>query len=148
MSPRKKVVVRRTRARKPLLPLQFSQTLAYGAVLHDRGVQFVVYSRSATAMRVLLYDGVSDDEPSEVITLDPAKDRWGDIWSVLVPGVGPNQLYHLQADGPFDPERGQRFDGRARLIDPYARALAGEFAIGRDGLLRPPKCVVVDDAFD
>lgn len=145
---RKKVAARRAHGSKPLPPLQFSQTLPYGAVLHDKGVQFVVYSRSATAMRVLLYDGIDDPEPAEVIALDPAKDRWGDIWSILVPGVGPGQLYHLQADGPFDPERGQRFDGQARLIDPYAKALAGEFTIAGDGLLRPPKCVVVDDSFD
>jgi isoamylase len=145
---RKKVAARRRHAEKPLPPLQFSQALPYGAVLHDGGVQFVVYSRSATAMRVLLYDAVGDAEPAEVIALDPAKDRWGDIWSILVPGIGPGQLYHFQADGPFDPERGQRFDGLARLIDPYAKALAGEFTIGSDGLLRPPKCVVVDDSFD
>jgi len=145
---RKKVAARRRHAEKPLPPLQFSQALPYGAVLHDGGVQFVVYSRSSTAMRVLLYDAVDDEEPSEVIALDPAKDRWGDIWSILVPGVGPGQLYHFQADGPWDPERGQRFDGRARLIDPYAKALAGEFTVGDDGLLRPPKCVVVDDSFD
>jgi glycogen operon protein len=138
----------RTRTRKPLPPLQFSQALPYGAVLHDKGVQFVVYSRSATTMRVLLYDTVDADEPAEVITLDPSRDRWGDIWSVLVPGVGAGQLYHFQADGPFDPERGLRFDSNARLIDPYATALAGEFSLGSDGLLRPPKCVVIDDSFD
>jgi isoamylase len=145
---KKKVAARRRHAKKPLPPLQFSQTLPYGAVLHDGGVQLVVYSRSATAMRVLLYDAADDADPSEVIALDPAKDRWGDIWSILVPGIGPGQLYHFQADGPFDPERGQRFDGQARLIDPYAKALAGEFTLADDGLLRPPKCVVVDDAFD
>jgi glycogen operon protein len=144
----------RTPARRPLPPLQFSHPLPYGAVLHEglgrrrHGVQFVVYSRSATALRVLLYDGVADAEPAEVIELDPNKDRWGDIWSVFVPGLEPGQLYHFQADGPWDPDRGQRFDGRARLVDPYARALAGEFTRGADGLLRPPKCVVIDDSFD
>jgi glycogen operon protein len=72
---------RRAHAEQPLPPLQFRHTLPYGAVLHDggpgrdRGVQFVVYSRSATAMRVLLYDRVDDPEPVEVIALDPAKDR-------------------------------------------------------------------------
>jgi glycogen operon protein len=131
-----------------LPPLQFSHPLPYGAVLQDKGVQFVLYSRSATAVRVLLYDAVDAPEPAEVIALDPATDRWGDIWSIFVPGIGPGQLYHFQADGPFDPERGQRFDGRARLVDPYARALAGPMRIGADGLLEPPRCVVVDDAFD
>ena len=149
MPPRKsKPTARRARARKPLPPLQFSHPLPYGAVLHDKGVQFVLYSRSATAVRVLLYDAVDATEPAEVISLDPATDRWGDIWSVFVPGLAPGQLYHFQADGPFDPERGQRFDGRARLVDPYAKALVGSMRIGADGLLVPPLCVVVDDAFD
>ena len=128
--------------------LQFSHPLPYGAILHDGGVQFVIFSRSATGMRVLLYDDVNDPEPSDVIVFDPECDRWGDIWSIFVPGIGPGQLYHFQADGPFDPERGQRFDSRARLIDPYARALAGKFLPADDGIIRPPKCVVVDDTFD
>ncbi len=148
MPPRKPRIIKRPRGRKPLPPLQFSLPLPYGAVLRDGGVQFVVYSRSATTIRVLLYDGVDAAEPAEVITLDPSRDRWGDIWSVMVPGLVPGQLYHLQADGPFDPEHGQRFDGGAPLIDPYAKALAGEFVIAPSGRLVPPKCVVIDDTFD
>jgi len=148
MQPRKPTARRRTAARPKPPPLQFSQPLSYGAILRDGGVQFVVYSRSATALRILLYDSVSAVDPAEVIGLDPANDRWGDIWSVFVPGLSAGQLYHVQADGPFDPERGQRFDGGARLIDPYAKALAGEFLLDGDGRLLPPKCVVVDDAFD
>ncbi len=155
MAPRKpRAVAKRQHAEQPLPPLQFTQRLPYGAVLHDagggrgRGVQFIVYSRSATAMRVLLYDRPDDPEPAEVIALDPTKDRWGDIWSIFVPGVEPGQLYHFQADGPFAPDRGQRFDGTARLIDPYSRALAGQFLPGEDGIIRPPKSVVIDDFFD
>ncbi len=111
-------------------------------------MQFVVFSRRATAMRVLLYDTPLDPEPAEVVPLDGEQNRWGDIWSVFVPGIGPGQLYHLQAEGPFDPEQGFRFDGRARLIDPYAKALSGEFLPSPDGVVRPPKCVVVGDEFD
>ena len=70
------------------------------------------------------------------------------MWSILVPGLTHGQLYHFQADGPFDPEHGQRFDGQARLIDPYSRALAGHFLPGNDGIVRPPKSVVIDDSFD
>jgi len=148
MPPRKPSTRKRASPRKPLPPLQFTQPLPYGAILRDGGVQFVVYSRSATKLRILLYDAVDDVAAGETIDLEPARDRWGDIWSVFVPGLAAGTLYHVQADGPFEPERGQRFDGRARLIDPYAKALAGEFAIAADGRLVPPKCVVVDDAFD
>ncbi|HVA46441.1 MAG TPA: glycogen debranching protein GlgX [Pirellulales bacterium] len=133
----------------PLFPAgQFTQPLAYGASLREGGVQFAVFSRSATAMRVLLYDRVTDLEPEHIIHFHPDLDRWGDIWSVFVPGVTAGQLYHFQADGPFEPQRGHRFDGTARLIDPYARALAGEFQPASDGIVRPPKCVAIDDTFD
>lgn len=128
--------------------MQFHYPLPYGAILQEAGVQFVVYSRSATAMRVLLYRRVSDREPYRVVEFNPASDRWGDIWSVFVPGLRAGQLYHFQADGPFAPEEGLRFDPRARLIDPYARGLAGDFMQATDGIIRPPRCVVVDDSFD
>ncbi len=65
-----------------------------------------------------------------------------------VPSLAHGQLYHFQASGPWDPEHGQRFDPAARLIDPYAQALAGEFQSGTDGVVRPPKCVIIDDDFD
>ncbi|MEC7717759.1 MAG: isoamylase, partial [Planctomycetota bacterium] len=128
--------------------LQLTHILPYGAVVHDRGVQFVIFSRSATSMRLLLFDDVDDFEPAEIIEFDRESDRWGDIWSVFVPGVGAGQLYQFQADGPYAPEKGMRFDGNARLIDPYAKALAGTFQKSTDGVIRPPKCVVVDDFFD
>ena len=89
--------------RHPHPELQFAYKLPYGAVVTDRGVQFVVFSRSATAMRVLLYDHVDDREPTEVIDFDRDTDRWGDVWSVFVPGIGAGQLYHFQANGPYDP---------------------------------------------
>jgi len=128
--------------------LRFAHPLPYGAIIHDGGVQFVVFSRSATKMRVLLYDSPDQPDPAEIIDFDPDLNRWGDIWSVFVPAVAPGQLYHFQADGPHEPERGLRFDPQARLIDPYALALAGEFLPAEGGILRPPKCVVVHDEFD
>ncbi len=128
--------------------LRFVHPLPYGAIVHDGGVQFVVFSRRATAMRVLLYNNVEDPEPVEIIDFDPDRNRWGDIWSIFVPGTGPGQLYHFQADGPYDPAKGLRFDGKARLIDPYAKALAGNFLPAEGGIVRPPKCVVVDNEFD
>ncbi|HBE69821.1 MAG TPA: glycogen debranching enzyme GlgX [Planctomycetaceae bacterium] len=134
--------------RHPHPELQFGYKLPYGAVVNDRGVQFVVFSRSATQMRVLLYDHEDDREPAEIIEFDRDTDRWGDVWSVFVPGLNAGQLYHFQCNGPYDPESGQWFDGNARLIDPYAKALTGCFQKSTDGIIRPPKCVVVDDYFD
>jgi glycogen operon protein len=134
--------------RHPCPTLQFAYTPPFGATLKDTGVQFSVFSRSATAMRLLLYNKVGDREPAEIIEFDRDTDRWGDVWSLNVPGIDAGQLYHFQASGPWDPEHGHRFDSSARLIDPYAEALAGEFQKSDDGVIRPPKCVVVDDNFD
>ncbi len=128
--------------------LRFHHPLPYGAIVHDGGVQFVVFSRSGTAMRVLLYDDVDQPDPTEIIDFDPELNRWGDIWSIFVPGLRAGQLYHFQADGPHEPHRGHRFDPQARLIDPYAKALAGTFLPADGGIIRPPKCVVIDDEFD
>jgi glycogen operon protein len=128
--------------------MQFRYPLPYGAIVQEGGVQFVVYSRSASAMRVLLYKKVTDRDPYRAVDFNRTTDRWGDIWSLFVPDLGPGTLYHYQADGPYAPERGHRFNPQARLIDPYARALAGRFMASEDGVIRPPKCVVVDDSFD
>ncbi len=97
---------------KPQPTLQFNYPLPYGAMVRDGGVQFAIYSHSATAMRVLLYRRVTDAEPHRVIEFNPLTDRWGDIWSIFVPELPIGTLYHFQADGPFAPEEGYRFDGR------------------------------------
>jgi glycogen operon protein len=40
-------------------------------------VQFVVFSRSAQEMRLLLYDEVEDTEPTGIIPFERETDRWG-----------------------------------------------------------------------
>lgn len=128
--------------------LRFSHPLPYGAVIQEDGVQFSIFSRHADSMNLLLYDTVDDKDPSRILSFDRELNRWGDVWSIFVPGLKHGQLYHFQASGPFDPARGFRFDSRCRLIDPYAKALTGVFQSNSDGITRPPKCVVIDDTFD
>ena len=127
---------------------EFSSSIPYGALIRERGVQFAVFSRHAKAVRVLLYDQIEDTEAARTIELDAKRDRWGDVWGTFMPDIAAGQLYHFQADGPFDPDNGHRFDAAARLIDPYTKALAGEFLPSADDRVIPPKCVVVDDPFD
>ena len=70
--------------RQPCPNLQFAYQPPFGAALQETGVQFSVFSRSATAMRLLLYNKVSDLEPAEIIEFDRDSDRWGDVWSLHV----------------------------------------------------------------
>ena len=134
--------------RQNMATMQSTYTPPFGASIGPVGTQFSVFSRNATAMSLLLYDKVSDREPKEIIEFDPTADRWGDVWTLNVPGLDDGQLYHFQAAGPWEPDIGHRFDASARLIDPYARALAGTYQKQTDGVVRPPKCVVVGDGFD
>lgn len=125
---------------------QVSPAQTFGATLHEDGVAISVYSRSASEMRLLLYDHVNDFDPVESISFNADGGRTGNVWTTFVRGIGAGQLYHLQVEGPSNLERGLLFNGKARLIDPYAKALAGDFQHHTDGITRPPKCVVVDDA--
>lgn len=142
-----------TRIRKDLGPGDPPQ-LQMGAIPRSFGVEFVLFSRHATAVSLLLYDR-PDDDPAEEIVLDAKTHRMGDLWYVFVPEATVGQLYAFQVDGPRDVYQGHRFDPSLCLIDPCAKALAGDIT-NRDrthsavrGTNRErPKSVVVRDRFD
>ena len=67
--------------------LKLLHPLPYGASLQEDGVQFSVFSRHAESISLLLYDRVDDMEPSSVIQFDKNNNRWGDIWSMFIPGL-------------------------------------------------------------
>ena len=81
--------------------LKFTHPLPYGAIVHDGGVQFVVFSRSATAMRVLLYDGVDDPEPDRHHRVRSRSESLGRYLERVRARHRAGQLYHFQADGPL-----------------------------------------------
>jgi isoamylase len=100
------------------------QSFPLGATVSTDGVNFCVYSKSSTAVELLLFDRASDPQPAQVIQLDPEKHRTFHYWHVAVPGLKPGQVYGYRVYGPFDPSRGHRFDPDKVLLDPYARAVA------------------------
>src|SRR4029453_17805046 len=77
-----------------------------GATPSVDGVNFSVFSRYATGMQLLLFDGVDDAKAARVVRLDRSINRTYYYWHVFVPGVRPGQLYAYRVDGPFDPSRG------------------------------------------
>ncbi len=94
-----------------------------GATLRDGGANFSVFSRGATGMELLFFDGADDARPQRTIRLDPATDRTYHYWHRFVPGIKPGQIYGYRAHGPFDPASGQRFDPSKLLLDPYGRGI-------------------------
>ena len=98
--------------------------LPLGTRAHGGGVNFALFSRHATRVRLELFDQVADAMPARVIELDPGCNRTGDIWHVWVQGIGPGQLYGYRVDGPYRPRDGHRFNFHKLLLDPFATAIA------------------------
>jgi glycogen operon protein len=95
-----------------------------GATLVNGGANFSVFSRTGDRIELLLFDRVDDARPSRVIPMDPSANRTYHYWHVWVPGLEAGQIYGLRAFGPYDPDRGLRFDPSKVLLDPYGRAMA------------------------
>jgi isoamylase len=127
-----------------------------GATPSPNGVNFSVFSRHATGVQLLLFDGIDDARPARVVRLDPAANRTYHYWHVFVPNVQTGQLYGYRAEGPFEPSRGMRFDSAKVLLDPYGRGVMVPGTYGRAAARLPGdntgtamKSVVVDvSAYD
>ena len=108
-----------------------------GATVQPGGVNFSVFSKHATRIELLLYEGPASAHPVTAIALDPASDRTYHYWHTFVPDAGPGQVYAYRAYGPFVPERGFRFDGDKVLLDPYGLAVAVPDTYDREAAKRP-----------
>ncbi len=102
---------------------QAGNSFPLGATISPEGVNFSVYSKNAVGMELLLFDQADAPRPSQVIPLNPAKNRTYFYWHVLVPDLHPGQIYGYRVSGPFDPKKGMRFDPQKVLVDPYGKAL-------------------------
>jgi glycogen operon protein len=107
-----------------------------GATLCPGGINFSVYSRAASGVELLLFDGRDHSRPTRVIPLDPAANRTYHYWHVFVPGVQPGQMYGYRVHGPWDPASGMRFDPRKVLLDPYGRAVVVPKSYSREAAWR------------
>jgi glycogen operon protein len=92
-----------------------------GAWPDAQGVNFSVYSRNATGVELLLFDEHDCPDPIQTIVLDPKVNRTFFFWHVYVRGLQPGMHYVFRVEGPWDPDRGHRFNRNKVLIDPYAR---------------------------
>jgi len=124
-----------------------------GASVVAGGVNFSLFSRTATGVELVFFDREDDAKPSRVIALDSVRNRTYHYWHAFVPGVRPGQIYGYRVSGPYDPPRGLRFDPAKILLDPYGREVIvpstyGREAAGRkgDNAATAMKSVVVDPA--
>ena len=135
-----------------------------GATWLGHGVNFAIFSESATSVDLCLFDNI--EARQEYIRV-PMIERTDQVWHVFLPEARPGQLYGYRVSGPYEPDRGLRFNSSKLLIDPYAKAIAGHvnwademfgYVVGdesedltqdfRDDAWGMPKSVVIDNAFD
>jgi len=125
--------------RKPQLVPRGGSGEALGATMTAEGVNFAVYSETASALYVSIYDEL--DQEVGRFELDGHQDN---VHFGLIANVGPGTKYGLRADGPYDPAQALHFDPNKLLVDPYARRLDRPFV--RSPRLRLPREDAVDTA--
>jgi glycogen operon protein len=135
-----------------------------GATWDGAGVNFALFSECATKVELCLFE--SPDGNNETARI-AAPEQTGQVWHVYLPDVRPGQLYGYRVYGPYQPAQGHRCNPAKLLLDPYAKAIAGDlcwndslfgYTVGhpdadlscddRDSAASMPKCMVVDNRFD
>ncbi|MCG8441707.1 MAG: glycogen debranching protein GlgX [Caulobacterales bacterium] len=97
-----------------------------GATPQADGVNFALIAPNAERVELCLFSG---DGRRELARLD-MPDRTDQVWTGFAPGAAPGLAYGYRVHGPYAPERGHRFNPCKLVLDPYARALAGDFRWG------------------
>jgi glycogen operon protein len=133
-----------------------------GATWDGRGTNFALFSANAEKVELCLFDEHGRRELERIAL----PERTEEIWHGYLNDVVPGQLYGYRVHGPYEPERGFRFNAHKLLLDPYAKRLAGRVVWSdahfgyrpghhradlsfdrRDNARGMPKAVVTDPAF-
>ena len=91
-----------------------------GATYDGSGTNFALFSEVADSVELCLF-GERGAETRVNLT-----ERNALVWHTYLPRVTPGQRYGYRVHGPYEPDQGHRCDPSKLLIDPYAKALAGE----------------------
>jgi glycogen operon protein len=92
-----------------------------GATHDGAGVNFALWAAGADAVEVCLFAGDGTE------TRVPLAESTFHVFHGYLPGVHPGQRYGFRVQGPWDPAGGRRWNPDKLLLDPYARAIDGEF---------------------
>jgi glycogen operon protein len=110
-------------------------------------VNAALWAAGATGVDLCLFD---EDGAEERVALTESTFH---VWHGYLPGIEPGRRYGFRVHGPWEPELGHRWNAEKLLLDPYARAVDGEFRLDDslyghqpgDSAAFVPKAVVVDE---
>lgn len=95
-----------------------------GAHFDGGGTNFAVFSQNGEQVYLCLYAADGTQEEQRL----PLPERTGAIWHGYLPGLRPGARYGYRVAGPFDPNRGHRFNINKLLLDPYTREVHGRYS--------------------
>jgi isoamylase len=91
-----------------------------GATYDGSGTNFSIFSEAAERVELCLFDDQGNQTCVELPEVS------GFCWHGYLPDVGPGQRYGFRVYGPWDPAQGHRCNPSKLLLDPYAKAVAGQ----------------------
>ena len=97
-----------------------------GVTLVEGGVTVALFADHATAVDFC----VRNDDGSESRWRLPDKARG--IWHGFVPGITAGTRYGFRVDGDWNPTEGHRHNHNKLLLDPYAKAIDGDWVLSRE----------------
>ena len=101
------------------------QPLPLGATSVRGGINFSVFSKHATDIRLVLF-APDQVEPLAEFPLDARYNKTGDTWHVCIRGIDPGVEYGYRVGMSGNPNPlVHRFDFSKILVDPYAHSLSG-----------------------
>jgi glycogen operon protein len=102
--------------------LNIGRSFPLGATVVDGGVNFSLFSRSASGVELLLFDREDDGTPSSAMQIDPVTNRTYHYWHVFVPGVRQGKIYGYRGEGPSDPALARLVAANEGFLRRQARA--------------------------
>ena len=96
-----------------------------GATFDGQGTNFALFSEGAERVELCLFDADGTETRVPLTEVDAF------VWHGYLPTVQPGQRYGYRVHGPYDPAQGHRFNPNKLLLDPYAKAVAGEIDWGQ-----------------
>ena len=91
-----------------------------GATWDGSGVNFALYSQSATKVELCLFDSAEARAESVRIALPSVTNQ---VWHCYLPDAKPGQLYGYRVHGPDSPHEGYRFNAHKVVLDRYAKGI-------------------------
>jgi glycogen operon protein len=130
---------------KPIDQFEFALGKPYplGATITEGGVNFALFSEHAKRVELCLF---SADGEVELVRLE-MPEQTDYVWHGLLLNAKPGLVYGYRVYGSYLPKEGLRFNGHKLLVDPYAKALVGEFVWSKSHYAYNPEDSAKDLSF-